>query len=144
MKPIAFKYLKISAEKKKDIKEKITVNTHFSISNIEKEESFHFVEKDSAIFSFDFKYVLDYEDHASIDIKGKVYLNVDKKDAKDIEKEKRVADNVKEIIMNYIMIKTYVETLHLEEMLGLPFHRRAPQVVIEHLEEDKKSKKEEK
>ena len=131
MRIVGFKLLKVSAERFKDLSGNIQISTNFSIPKTEKENLKDPLGKEIA-FSFDFSYILKYQDFAQIEFHGKIYGVFDKKIAKELEKEEsNIPEEVKTFLLNYILHKNHVETLHLEEKLGLPFHIDSPKVKIE-------------
>ena len=74
-----------------------------------------------------------YDEFAAISFKGIVYVEVDdKKLISSLEKEgARVSDNdLRKFILDIVLAKTHVESLHLEEKLGLPFHIQSPRVTF--------------
>ena len=131
MRIIGFKLLKILAERFKDPSGSIQVSTNFSIPHFEK-ESFKDSSGKETAFGFDFTYILKYQEFAQIEFSGKIYAAFDKKIAKDLEKDsKDIPNDARTLLLNYILYKTHVETLHLEEKLNLPFHMDSPKVRIE-------------
>lgn len=125
-------FSKIEAEKFKEKQEgNIQVNSNFNIGKITKED----LSKDpkKPIFSFEFTYALKYSEIAEISFKGKIYIEIDDRDLiKELEGENaRVANkDLSKLILDIVLARTHVESLHLEEKLNLPFHIQSPRVTI--------------
>ncbi len=123
---------KIEAEKFEQKTEgNIQVTSNFNLGKISKED----LGKDAKkpIFSFEFSYILKYDKVAEISFKGKIYIEIDDKELiKDLEKENaRVANkDLSKLILDVVLARTHVESLHLEEKLNLPFHIQSPRVTI--------------
>lgn len=131
MKYVGFKFNKIVAEKFKEPSGEISVNSNFKMEEVNKETFFQ--DQKKPVFGFVFTYDLKYSDIASLSFDGIVYLEIeDKSLIKELEKTKKVSNKeLQEFIMNVVLAKIHVESLHLEEKLNLPFHIRAPRVNIE-------------
>lgn len=131
MKYAGLRFQKIEAEKfSETFSGNINVNSNFNLGKIKKEEE---LTKDSEkpIFSFEFTYSVKYEDFAQISFKGLVYIEMeDKKIIKELEKENtKMTDNdLRKFILDVVLARTHVESLHLEEKLNLPFHIQSPRV----------------
>jgi hypothetical protein len=133
MKILTLKLSKISAEKKADLKENMNFKSNFSLGEF-KVESLHGKEKD--IYSISFKHSMDYEDVANICFEGKIYMMIDdKKLAKEFESRK-ISKDLKEQLLNFLLWKIHVDTLQIEEKLGLPFHIRSPIVSFKDKEDN--------
>ncbi len=80
--------------------------------------------------SFIFTYGLLYGDLAKIEFKGRVFVSTDKKEAKDLEKKgpDAITTDMRTDLLNFILLRTHVESLRLEETFNLPFHSQPPQV----------------
>ena len=124
---------KIEAEKfKEPVGGNINVGSNFNLGTVEKEADFT-KEPSKPVFSFEFTYSIKYDEFAAISFKGIVYVEVDdKKLISSLEKEgARVGDNdLRKFILDIVLAKTHVESLHLEEKLGLPFHIQSPRVTF--------------
>ena len=130
MKIVGFSFEKIAGEKfKEPEKGTLNVNSNFNVIKIQKEE---ISSKEDNIHSIKFEYATTYPEIAKIEFVGKVFVSVDKKLAKEIEKEGAMAiDNkMKEALLNFVIYKTHIESLKLEENLTLPFHSNIPRVSI--------------
>lgn len=131
MKYAGFKMMKVEAEREEDKNPSgnISVNSNFNLGKAKREDV-----KDSkkTVFGFDFTYTIKYEDFASLVFKGTVFIEFedeDKKIVKEIESSETSKDNdLRKFILDIVLAKTHVESLHLEERLGLPFHIQSPRV----------------
>ncbi len=129
MRVIGFKFDKITAEKFKELEDNVQLKSNFNLGKIEKEE-IEGQEKDS-VFSFQFTYSLDYDSTAKIEFSGQIFMSVDKKLAKELEKDNKIIpDDLKTTLLNFILFRTHVESLHLEEKLNLPFHISSPKAAV--------------
>ncbi len=132
MRVVGIKFKKISAEKLKDDKKNIgkavELKSNFTIKEVEKDAGLSKLNV-NPIYSFEFIYLIDYEDIASLIFEGSVYVELEETKASEVEKSKNnIDDQLKKVILDFVLSKTYIESLHLEERLGLPFHIRPPQV----------------
>jgi hypothetical protein len=131
MRYVGFTLSKIEGEKSEESpKGNITVNSNFNLGEVKKEGD---LTKDSKqdIFSFSFVYAISYEEVAKLSFKGKVYIEIeDKSLVKDLEKSgsKFTDDELRKFILDLVLARTHVESLHLEERLNLPFHIQSPRV----------------
>ncbi len=131
MKYLGIKFKKIIAEKFKEPEGTITINSNFNLKEVNKEESFKITTM--PVFSFIFNYDLKYSDFATISFEGTVYIEIEDKNlAKELEKDKKIINTeLRKFILEIVLAKTHVESLHLEEKLNLPFHIRSPKVNFE-------------
>ncbi len=133
MKYAGLRLSKIEAEKLEEKKMgNINVSSNFHLGEFKKEDLVKDVRKQ--IYSFEFTYLVEYENIAKISFKGAVYVEVDSSEDKDLLKnlEKpgyKLSDNdLRKFILDIVLARTHVECLHLEEKLGLPFHIQSPRV----------------
>ena len=141
MRIIGIKIDKISAERFKEPEGNINLKTNFNLGKAIKED-IDVPEKDP-VFSFDFTYTLDFEDTAKIEYSGKIFTTINKKISKDVEKNtKDIPNELRSMILDFVLHRTHVESLHLEERLGLPFHISSPKTQIKSKENSNKDLKE--
>jgi hypothetical protein len=130
MKVIGFGLKKISAEKKDLIKDKLEINTDIQIVKIY--ETKIELLKETTPLEFDFDLNIKYNPNiASIAITGFVVISVDKKEAKEILKKwekKEIEDNLRLEILNFVIAKTNLKALQIEEDLDIPYHMPFPRV----------------
>ena len=108
----------------------ISVNSNFNLGKVKKESDLT-KDSDKPVFSFEFTYTVKYEEFAKISFKGLIYIEIeDKKMIKELEEEdaKVADDDLRKLILDVVLARTHVESLHLEEKLNLPFHIQSPKV----------------
>lgn len=130
MKYVGLRLKKISAEKfKNEFSGSIEVKSNFNLGEVKEEKEFSKNSK-SPVFSFAFTYTLNYGEIAKIEFEGVVYVEIeDKSVVKELEKDKKTSDNeLRKFILDVVLARTHVESLHLEEKLNLPFHIQSPRV----------------
>ena len=130
MKYAGFKLTKVEAEKfETNPKGNISVNSNFNLGKAKREEV---AGSDKNVFGFEFTYTIKYEEFATLSFKGMVFVELeseDKKIVKELETSENSKDNdLRKFILDVVLAKTHVESLHLEERLGLPFHIQSPRV----------------
>jgi len=141
MKIIGFNFKKISIERKKDIKGKLEIKTNIDIEGIEKDN----LEIAGDVIKFDYSYRIEYSpDHAEIEFKGTVLVIPDspediKKIVKDWKK-KKVEENLRIFIFNFIMGKCNLKALQMEEDFALPPHIPLPRLSKQAQESKEKNK----
>jgi len=129
MRIIGFNFKKITAERKKDLKGKLEVKSNMNIEDIEKEN----IDLIGDILKFSFLYSIIYDpEFAEISFKGSVLLSADNlEDMKTILKEwkkKRVSEDLRLFVYNFIMSKCNLRALQLEEEFSLPSHIPLPKL----------------
>lgn len=130
MKYLGIKFKKITAEKFKDPSGTITINSNFNLKEVNREKSFPITK--SPVFSFIFNYDLKYSDFATISFEGTIYIEIEDKGlSKELEKDKKINTELRKFILEIVLARTHVESLHLEDKLNLPFHIQSPRVNIE-------------
>jgi len=131
MKVIGFGLEKISSEKKNSIKDKLEISANTEIKEITEEK----VEalKEVSLLKLTFEFKLEYKpDIANIEIGGYVLISTEKKEAKEILKKwksKELDDEMRLNVLNFIISKTSLKALQIEEDLELPFHMPFPRVM---------------
>ena len=134
MRYVGLKLQKIDGEKFSEPKGgNIKVDSNFNLGKIKLESELG-VNKEKPIFSFEFNYSILYEDFAKISFKGTIFVEIDdKKLIKELEKEEPRSNDaeLRKLILDVVLAKTHVESLHLEEKLNLPFHIQSPRVKFE-------------
>ncbi|OGJ21244.1 hypothetical protein A3K73_02405 [Candidatus Pacearchaeota archaeon RBG_13_36_9] len=129
MRIIGFNFKKISAERKSDLKGKLQIKTHMDLEKIEKEE----LDIAGEILRFSFVYAVNYEpDHAVISFEGSVLIKPDKGyDTKQLLrdwKKKKLPEEVRLLVFNFVMTKCNLRALQLEEEFSLPPHIPLPRI----------------
>lgn len=133
MRYVGIVFDKIEAKKLEEKAEgSIQVNSNFNLGGVNRED----LNKDpkKPVFSFEFVYTLKYDKIAEISFKGKIFVEIEERDLiKELEqKNARISDKeLNKLILDIVLARTHVESLHLEEKLGLPFHIQSPRVSFE-------------
>ncbi len=131
MKIIGFNFKKISAEKSKDPTGKVQIKSDLNIEKIEKQTIPLF--KKQKGYSFDFTYIISYTPKiAEVKFQGVIVAVFEKKETKDILKDwkkKKLKDDLRIPIFNFIMTKSNLKALQLEDDLNLPTHVPFPKLV---------------
>ena len=129
MQIIGFNFEKIQAERKNPSKEKIQVKSNINIASIEQEKLEMVKSQETLKFNFDFS--VEYTEMANISLKGFVLMLLEKEKAKDVLtkwKKKKISDEVRILLFNFILTKCNIRALQLEEELGLPSHVPLPRI----------------
>ena len=129
MRIIGFNFKKIEVERKKEDSGKLEIKTNLNIQNIEKEK----IDLAGEILKFSFTYSVNYEPgFAEIVFKGTTLVVPTKpEDIKRILKEwkkKKLSEDIRIPIFNFIMSKCNLKALQLEEEFSLPLHIPMPQI----------------
>jgi len=129
MKIIGFNLSKILIEKKEKFVGKIEINQNIDIKNITKDSIPITAEE---ILKIDFVFNIDYSgETAKLEFVGNLLLIPEKDELKDILKSwknKKISDNIRIPLFNFIMSKCNVKALSLEDELNLPFHVPMPRL----------------
>ena len=130
MQIIGFNFEKIHAERKNPSKDKIEISSNINISSITEEKT-NFI-KDQEVLKFNFDFSVDYKTNvAEILFQGFVLLSLEKGKAKEIIKKwktKKLSDDVRIPLFNFILTKSNIKALHLSEELNLPPHIPMPKI----------------
>jgi len=130
MKIIGFNFDKIEAERKEMKKGKKEVNSNINIKDIKEEKIDMFQGKKS--FKIEFEFTVDYKPEiAKISLHGHLLTLLEEKESKEIKKswkKKKISDNLRIPIFNFILKKCNLKALQFEEEFGLPPHIPLPTV----------------
>lgn len=129
MRIIGFNFKKVIVERKSDLKGKLEVKTHMDIKSIEKEN----LDIAGDILRLFFVYNIDYTpNHAALSFEGSVLLKPDKKQntGKILKewKSKKLSEDIRLLIFNFVMTKCNLKALQLEEDFSLPPHIPLPRI----------------
>lgn len=131
MRLVGFGFKKISVEKKKDSTEDLKIGTRIDISGIEEIAS-DLIRKEESVVKVGFEYSVDYQpDIAKVELSGTVLLAFDKKEASEIVsnwKNKKMSEDFRITMFNFILRKSNIKALELEEQMNLPLHVPMPSV----------------
>ena len=126
---ISLSFNKISMERGKKPQGKLSIKTNININDIKKEKT---ITKNKDILGFDFTFDIFYEPKfANLSFWGNVLMLVDSEESKQILKEwknKKISENIKNLLFNTIFMKCNIKALQLEENLNLPAHIPLPRI----------------
>ena len=129
MKIIGFNLSKILAEKKEKVEGKIQINQNINIKEVTKDK---IPISQNEILSVRFVFTVDYsEDFAKLEFEGNVLLLPEKEELKVFLKswkDKKIPDDFKTPLFNFIMSRCNIKALNLEEELSLPHHISMPRI----------------
>src|SRR3989344_1354581 len=124
-----FNFNKISIEKFSDKVETLKIETNIDISDINKIES-NFLKSNEELLKINFTYTVNYNPNlAKIELSGQVFIRTDSKKSKDILKQwknKKLAEDFEMPLLNFILRKSNLKALELEEEMNLPLHIPLP------------------
>jgi len=129
MKIIGFSFTKISIEKKETKFEKPKITQNIDIKEITKEKNL-VSNSDTLKVKFNFNIIYS-EDFAKLEFEGNVILLPEKKELDEFLKSwknKKIPDNSRIPLFNFIMHKCNVKALSLEDEFGLPVHIPFPRL----------------
>ncbi len=129
MKIIGFNLTKILVEKEDIHLEKISVNQDINIKEIKKEK---IPISDTEALKIKFNLLINYSDkYAKLEFDGNVIILPEKDELKlflDSWKDKKIPEEVRLPLFNFIMNKCNIKALYLEDELSLPFHIPMPRI----------------
>ena len=129
MQIIGFNLTKILVEREEKIEGKLEVKQNIDISDVSKEK-IPFSEGDAIKIKFNFTVTYD-PDFAKLNLEGYLILMVDKNEIKKFLKSwknKKLPDESKVSLFNFIMGKCNIKALNLEDELNLPLHVPMPRI----------------
>lgn len=127
MRIIGFSFKKICAERKKDLKKNVEIKSKLNVKDIEKDN----IEIAGDILKFSYVYSIIYDPgFAEITFQGTVLVVPDNSESmKKILKEwnsKKLSEEIRIFLYNFIMAKCNLKALQLEEDFSLPAHIPLP------------------
>jgi len=129
MRPIGFNFEKINIEKLSDKAGNIKINTKIDISDIKEIKSTLFKTKEG-IVKVKFIYDINYEPgFAKVEFEGNVLFSLEPKAAKDLVnqwKKKKISEDFRTDLFNFILRKSNLKALQLEDEMNLPLHIPLP------------------
>jgi len=129
MQIIGFNLTKILVEREEKIEGKLEVKQNIDISDVSKEK-IPFSEGEAIKIKFNFTVTYD-PDFAKLNLEGYLILMVDKDEIKKFLKSwknKKLPDETKVSLFNFIMGKCNIKALNLEDELNLPLHVPMPRI----------------
>jgi hypothetical protein len=130
MKIIGFNLTKISVNRKEKFEGKLEINQNIDIKNVVK-DSIPITEE--VVLKIDFYFQINYSsgDFAKLDFEGNVLIIPEKEELKDILKswkDKKIPDETRVPLFNFIMSKCNIKALLLEDEMSLPYHIPMPRI----------------
>lgn len=136
MRILGFNLTKISIERKEKMQEKVNIKSNIEIKDLEK-DSIDLTKQEILKISFDF--IVNYEpDFARLSLSGYIMTLPDSDELKKIMKswkDKKVPEEMRIPLFNFIMTKCNLKALELEDELGLPLHVPMPRLSPQKQEE---------
>lgn len=121
----------VHAEKKKELRPPLKINTDVEIVGVSKEESF-FANKDESVLRFNFVFSLIYDpkDVAELSLKGHIHFVGKAKDNDKVlstwKKDKKFPPELARQLVNIILMKANIKALIVGQEVGLPPHINIP------------------
>jgi len=130
MKIIGFNFEKISAERKNPVKGKLEISSNINIKEI-KQEKIDIISEQNPL-KLSFKFTIEYKPKiAEIIFEGFVLALFEKTKSKEIIKKwknKKISDDIRIPLFNFILTKCNIKALQFEEEFGLPTHLPLPRI----------------
>jgi len=129
MQVIGFNFTKILAERIGKPEGKLNIAMGINFQNLEKEET---KALNKEVLRTDFNFNINYQKLAKFEINGSVYFIATPEKQKEIlkkwNKEKKLSDEARVPLMNFVLTKCNIKALQLEEEFSLPSHIPLPKV----------------
>jgi hypothetical protein len=129
MRIIGFNLSKIMVEKKVKLPEKLQINQNIDIKEVEKEK---IPISNNEVLNIHFNFTINYSgDFAKLQFEGSVILIPEKDELKNFLKswkDKKIPDDSRVPLFNFIMSKCNIKALNLEDELGIPIHVPLPRL----------------
>jgi hypothetical protein len=129
MRIIGFNLTKISVERQEKLEGKLEIKQNINVDNIIKEKIE--IAKEEAV-KIEFTFSINYDPNfAKVEFKGYVLTMPEKEETKKILKEwknKKIPEEVKMGLFNFIMSKCNIKALSLEDEMNLPTHVPMPKI----------------
>jgi hypothetical protein len=133
MKIIGFNLNKISVEKISSDFKGLKIESNITIEKISSIDTDFFKKEEEAV-QIAFNYDLNYNPNlAKLAFSGDIVILADQKDAKKILKQwedKKISEEIKISLFNFILRKTSIKALELEDELNLPLHIAFPSLQL--------------
>lgn len=132
MKIIGFNLTKILVEKEEKLQEKIDINQNINIDSIKKEK---IPISDLEVLKIKFALSIVYSEKlAKLEFEGFIIVLPEKDELKSFLeswKDKKIPENLRISLFNFIMNKCNIKALYLEDELSLPFHIPMPRINVQ-------------
>tara|TARA_Y100000034_G_C6605589_1_gene263582 strand:- start:79 stop:483 length:405 start_codon:yes stop_codon:yes gene_type:complete len=132
MRIIGFNLTKILIEKKEIQIDKLEITQNIDIKDV-KREKIQISEKDALKIRFNFS-IFYSKDSAKLEFEGETITLPEKKELEDFLKQwkdKKIPEEIRIPLFNFIMNKCNVKALELEDEMSLPLHIPMPRVSTE-------------
>jgi len=119
MKIVGFSFTRLVAERQDKPIGKVKISSNLNIKDVKEEKDAPF----DNVFSFVFIFNVDYAKLAKLEFEGKVLAQLERKEAKVLQKEwknKNLPDGLNLLLLNFILTKCNIKALVLADELGLP------------------------
>ena len=127
---VGFNFEKIHAERKKPPKGKIQITSNINIKSIEQEKLD--IAKEHATLKFNFEFSINYKPNlAELTFQGFVLGLFEKNKTKEVLKKwknKKIQDEIRIPLFNFILTKCNLKALDFEQEFGLPPHIPLPKI----------------
>ena len=132
MRIIGFNLTKISVKREEQQKDQLKINQNIDIKEVKEEDIPITQDKSLKVF---FNLAINYsEDYAKLEFEGSILVLPDKDELKkfmDSWKDKKIPEDTRIPLFNFIMSKCNVKALALEDDMGLPLHIPMPRLSAE-------------
>lgn len=129
MRIIGFNLTKILVQKKETTKDKLQVNQNIDIKDVSEEK---IPITDDKALKIKFNLIINYsDDYAKLEFEGSVLTLPEKDELKNFLeswKDKKIPEQTRIPLFNFIMNKCNVKALYLEDEMALPFHIPMPRI----------------
>jgi hypothetical protein len=132
MQVIGFNLSKVSVEREEKQEGKLSISQNMGIDNIDKEIVSFSKEE---VFKIKFNYSVNYNEgkFGKVELKGSILIIPKKDEQKKLEnswKDKKLPDEFKIPLFNFIKSKCDIKALSLEDDMSLPLHIPFPKLAI--------------
>ena len=132
MRIIGFNLTKILVQKQEKSEERLQINQNINIKDIT-EEKIPITENKALKISFPL--IVEYSNnYAKIEFEGTILVLAEKDELKKILeswKSKKIIEQIRVPLFNFIMDRCNIKALQLEDELGLPFHVPMPKLTLQ-------------
>ena len=132
MRIIGFNLTKILVQKQEKSEERLQINQNINIKDIT-EEKIPITENKALKISFNL--IVEYSNnYAKIEFEGTILVLAEKDELKKILeswKSKKIIEQIRVPLFNFIMDRCNIKALQLEDELGLPFHVPMPKLTLQ-------------
>ena len=141
MRIVGFHLFKFSIERKEQFEGKLDISQNINIKDVSKEKIDIAAEE---IIRIKFNFNINYKDFANIEFEGNITILPEGKETKkilDAWKGKKIPEEIRVNLFNFIMDKCNIRALEFEDEMGIPLHIPLPRITSKE-QETKETKKE--